>query len=83
MAARKTTATVITAEIDPLMSEGKTLADKLKAAGSKVTYQHYEGATHEFRRNFPGTLRIERPDDHTAPPPPDSDAGEAPWARPA
>lgn len=41
-------ATVITAEIDPLMSEGKALADKLKAAGSKVTYQHYEGATHEF-----------------------------------
>jgi acetyl esterase/lipase len=26
---------VITAEIDPLMSEGKTLADKLKAAGSR------------------------------------------------
>lgn len=41
-------ATVITAEIDPLMSEGKTLADKLKAAGSAVKYQNYEGATHEF-----------------------------------
>jgi acetyl esterase len=41
-------ATVITAEIDPLMSEGKMLADKLKAAGSQVTYQNHEGVTHEF-----------------------------------
>ena len=41
-------ATVITAEIDPLMSEGKQLADKLKAAGSQVTYQANEGVTHEF-----------------------------------
>jgi acetyl esterase/lipase len=41
-------ATVITAEIDPLMSEGKALAEKLKAAGSKVTYQNFEGVTHEF-----------------------------------
>lgn len=41
-------ATVITAEIDPLMSEGKVVADKLKAAGSKVTYQNFEGVTHEF-----------------------------------
>jgi acetyl esterase len=41
-------ATVITAEIDPLMSEGKSLADKLKAAGSQVTYQNFEGVTHEF-----------------------------------
>lgn len=41
-------ATVITAEVDPLRSEGKELADKLQAAGSKVTYQDYEGVTHEF-----------------------------------
>ena len=41
-------ATVITAEIDPLMSEGRALADKLKAAGSEVKYQNFEGATHEF-----------------------------------
>jgi acetyl esterase len=41
-------ATVITAEIDPLMSEGRMLADKLKAAGSQVTYQNHEGVTHEF-----------------------------------
>ena len=41
-------ATVITAEIDPLMSEGKMLADKLKGAGVAVTYQNYDGAAHEF-----------------------------------
>jgi acetyl esterase/lipase len=41
-------ATVITAEIDPLRSEGKALADKLKAAGSRVGYQNYDGVTHEF-----------------------------------
>jgi acetyl esterase len=41
-------ATIITAEIDPLRSEGKMLADKLKAAGSQVTYQNHEGVTHEF-----------------------------------
>jgi acetyl esterase len=41
-------ATVITAEIDPLQSEGKALADKLKAAGSQVTYQNFDGVAHEF-----------------------------------
>lgn len=41
-------ATVITAEIDPLMSDGRLLADKLKAAGVKTTYQNNEGVTHEF-----------------------------------
>ena len=41
-------ATVITAEIDPLMSEGKLLADKLDKAGVKVDYKNYEGVTHEF-----------------------------------
>lgn len=41
-------ATVITAEIDPLRSEGKALADALKAAGSAVTYRNYDGVTHEF-----------------------------------
>ena len=41
-------ATVITAEIDPLTSEGKVLADKLKAGGSDVTYKHFDGVTHEF-----------------------------------
>jgi acetyl esterase/lipase len=41
-------ATVITAEIDPLMTEGKMLADALSGAGSKVDYKNYEGVTHEF-----------------------------------
>lgn len=41
-------ATVITAQIDPLRSEGKDLADKLKAAGVPVVYQNYDGVTHEF-----------------------------------
>jgi acetyl esterase/lipase len=41
-------ATVITDEIDPLRSEGKELADKLKSAGVQVDYQNYDGVTHEF-----------------------------------
>ncbi len=41
-------ATVITDEIDPLMSEGSTLADRLKAAGVMVNYKNYNGVTHEF-----------------------------------
>ncbi len=41
-------ATVITAEIDPLMSEGRALADKLRQAGSSVRYHNYSGVTHEF-----------------------------------
>lgn len=40
--------TVISAEYDPLMSEGKTLADKLSAAGVKTNYKLYNGTTHEF-----------------------------------
>lgn len=41
-------ATVITAQIDPLRSEGKMLADKLEAAGVDTSYRNYEGVTHEF-----------------------------------
>ncbi|MGI4885124.1 MAG: alpha/beta hydrolase [Janthinobacterium lividum] len=40
--------TIIGAEIDPLMSEGKTLADNLEKAGVKVDYKLYPGTTHEF-----------------------------------
>lgn len=40
--------TIIGAEIDPLMSEGAILADRLKAAGVKVEYKLYKGVTHEF-----------------------------------
>ncbi|WP_205573256.1 alpha/beta hydrolase [Flavisolibacter nicotianae] len=40
--------TVIGAEIDPLQTEGKLLADKLKDAGVDVDYKLYDGVTHEF-----------------------------------
>ena len=40
--------TIIQAEIDPLQSEGKLLAEKLKAANVKVDLKKYEGVTHEF-----------------------------------
>lgn len=41
-------ATVIAAEIDPLMSETKAYADKLQKAGVPVRYKLYTGVTHEF-----------------------------------
>ncbi len=40
--------TIITAEIDPLQSDGMMLIDKLKAAGVKVESKNYDGVTHEF-----------------------------------
>ncbi len=39
---------IIAAEIDPLLSEGKLLGEKLKAAGVKTDYELYTGVTHEF-----------------------------------
>jgi acetyl esterase len=41
-------ATIITARIDPLRSEGKAYADKLQAAGIAVRYRDFEGVAHEF-----------------------------------
>jgi acetyl esterase len=41
-------ATIITAQIDPLRSEGKALADRLAHAGVEVDYKNYEGSAHEF-----------------------------------
>lgn len=41
-------ATVITAEIDPLRSEGRMLADRLQQAGVKTTYRNFDGVAHEF-----------------------------------
>lgn len=41
-------ATIITAEIDPLRSEGKRYAERLLDAGVPVTYRNFEGMTHEF-----------------------------------
>jgi len=39
---------IIGAEIDPLQTEGKLLADKLKDAGVDTDYKLYDGVTHEF-----------------------------------
>ncbi|MDM9644813.1 alpha/beta hydrolase [Rhizobium sp. S163] len=41
-------ATVITAQFDPLRSEGQAYADKLKAAGVEVDAKTFDGVTHEF-----------------------------------
>ena len=40
--------TIITAEIDPLQSDGMMIAEKLKAAGVTVDSKNYDGVTHEF-----------------------------------
>ena len=41
-------ATIIAAEIDPLLSEGVAYADKLRKDGVSVTYKEYKGVAHEF-----------------------------------
>ncbi len=41
-------ATIITAQLDPLRSEGKMFADKLQKAGVPVNYRNYKGMAHEF-----------------------------------
>ena len=40
--------TIITAEYDPLQSDGMMLADKLKEAGVSVESKNFDGVTHEF-----------------------------------
>lgn len=40
--------TVITAQIDPLRSEGEAYADKLDDNGVDVRYENYDGVAHEF-----------------------------------
>ncbi|MCC8408146.1 alpha/beta hydrolase [Mucilaginibacter sp. UR6-1] len=40
--------TIITAELDPLQSDGMQLADQLKAAGVTTDLKNYDGVTHEF-----------------------------------
>jgi acetyl esterase/lipase len=40
--------TIVAAEIDPLQTEGRLLADRLKAAGVDVDYKLYNGVAHEF-----------------------------------
>ena len=41
-------ATIIAAEIDPLLTEGQLYSNKLKKAGIPVRYRLYKGVTHEF-----------------------------------
>ncbi|MFO0851180.1 MAG: alpha/beta hydrolase fold domain-containing protein [Gemmataceae bacterium] len=41
-------ATVITADLDPLRSDGQMYADRLRLAGVPVTAVNYDGVTHEF-----------------------------------
>jgi acetyl esterase/lipase len=41
-------ATLITAQIDPLLSDGQALGDKLKQAGVQVNAKTFEGVSHEF-----------------------------------
>jgi acetyl esterase/lipase len=40
--------TIVAAEIDPLLTEGRLLGDKLKEAGVAIDYKLYNGVTHEF-----------------------------------
>lgn len=40
--------TIVNAAIDPLRSDGETLADALRAAGGKVEQKTFPGVTHEF-----------------------------------
>lgn len=40
--------TIITAQVDPLRSDGEELAKKMKKQGVSVRYKNYEGVTHEF-----------------------------------
>ncbi|WP_310590707.1 hypothetical protein [Dyadobacter sp. CY347] len=39
---------MIGAQIDPLTSDGQLLRDKLTEAGVNVSYELYQGTTHEF-----------------------------------
>ncbi|WP_409267973.1 alpha/beta hydrolase [Massilia sp. BHUDP2] len=41
-------ATIVAAEIDPLLTEGKQYADRLKKDGVQVDYRAWSGVTHEF-----------------------------------
>jgi acetyl esterase/lipase len=41
-------ATVVTAQIDPLRSEGQAYAEKMKTAGVSVNLMNVDGVTHEF-----------------------------------
>ncbi len=40
--------TIITAQLDPLRTDGEMLASKLRDAGVTVDYKNFDGAAHEF-----------------------------------
>lgn len=40
--------TIVTAQVDPLRSDGEMLAERLKAAGVSVNIRNYMGVAHEF-----------------------------------
>lgn len=40
--------TIIAAQIDPLRSEGLTLADRMRSAGVEIVRREFPGTTHEF-----------------------------------
>ena len=40
--------TIVNAQIDPLRSDGETLATALRAAGASVEQRTFPGVTHEF-----------------------------------
>ncbi|MFM9862592.1 MAG: alpha/beta hydrolase [Micropepsaceae bacterium] len=41
-------ATILTAEIDPLLTDGQLLAAQLRVGGSQVRFENFEGVCHEF-----------------------------------
>ncbi|MBC9205883.1 alpha/beta hydrolase [Roseomonas aerophila] len=49
-------AIIVTAEIDPLRSEGQLLAQKLQVAGVQVSAEDFPGVTHEFFGADPAVL---------------------------
>ena len=55
--------TVITAQIDPLRSEGEAFAKKLEAAGVKVNFRNFTGVTHEFFGMAPAVAKAKQAQD--------------------
>ena len=45
-------AIIITAEFDPLLSDGQKYAERLRSAGVPVTYQQFDGMIHGFFTNM-------------------------------
>lgn len=45
-------AIIITAEFDPLLSDGQEYAERLRSAGVPVTYRQYDGMIHGFFTNM-------------------------------